>query len=345
MKKYISIIIIIAFLASCGKAKNYSTIDKDLQQKAEKVLRAEAASSHVDSAIMLVMEVKTGEIKVMVKITKTESATYSSTYTEASMNLPREPGSIFQPFSVMAAMENSQISLEDSVETENGIYAVDSGIFKDNNSNKGGYGKITVRQSLLFPSNIGVLKTVLNSFDNLNKFEAQLDKMSVLHSNDIVTSDSVKAHTISQMGMMSIGYNFKMTPLQLLSSYNAIANNGRMMKAIFKTGQDSIINPHICSDKTIQAIQQTLCEKADMMLKDNNQVNTYKIAGIRGTSQYNLPPKIFDFKYCCSYFPSNKPEYTCLVIFYLERNYVEELNIRNSILTVVNQIAGSLKSN
>jgi len=341
MKRYIfnSIIIIAAFFASCNKPAQVSTIDKDLQQKAEKLLRDEVAKSKVDSAVLIIMSVKTGEVKTILKITKSDSLTYLAKYAEASINTPQEPGSIFIPFSIMAAMEKSNVSLNDTVDTYNGMYNVSGRTFCDQNANHGGYGKISLRQSVLLTSNIGTIVTVGKAFNYSDKFIAQLQKMSIIQSGYNLQDN--KKITPDLIASVSIGYNLKMTPLQILTCYNAIANNGKMMKAVFKTGQDSVINPSICSDKTIQVIQQALCEKADNMLKDNNQVNKNKIAGTRGTSQYILHPKNFDFKYCCSYFPSNDPEYTCLVIFYRERNYEENLNVRNSILRVVNKLAGA----
>jgi len=342
MNKRISIpmIIIVAYMASCKKPSQVSTIDKDLQQKAETILRSEVSKSKVDSALVLVMSVKTGEVKTVVKITKSDNLTYSAKYTEASINTPQEPGSIFIPFSIMSAMEKSKVSLSDTVDTYNGMYNVSGQIFCDQNANHGGYHKISLRQSILFSSNIGTIVTVGKAFNYSGKFIEQLQKMSIIQPNQFYN----KKFTPDLISRISIGYNLKMTPLQLLTSYNAIGNNGKMMKAVFKTGQDSIINPHICSDKTIRAIQQILCERADRMLKDNGQINKNKIAGIRGTSIYIKQPGVFDFKYCCSYFPSKNPKFTCLVIFYKKRNYEEELIVRNSILNVVDHLAGSIKS-
>lgn len=339
MNKNLLFSLIAGLLMSCVKPVQVSTIDKDFQHKAENILLIEATKSNVDSALVLVMSVKTGEVKTIVKITKSDSLTYSVKYTEASVNTPQEPGSIFIPFSIMAAMEQSNVSLDDSVDTGNGVYRVSNQTFLDYNANQGGFGKISLLQSVLFTSNIGTIVTVGKAFNYPDSFIAQLQNMSIIQldfqSNKKMTPDLIVS--------MSIGYNFKMTPLQIITCYNAIANNGKMMKAVFKTGQDSVINPRICSDKTIQAIQKTLCNKADFMMKNIGQVNKNKIAGIRGTSQQNINSSIFDFRYCCSYFPSEDPEYTCLIIFYNERNYEEEHNVRNAIINVVNQLAGSFK--
>ena len=337
----IPMIIIVTFLASCKKPAQVSTIDKDLQQKAETILRSEVSKSKVDSALVLVMSVKTGEVKTIVKITKSDKLTYSAKYTEASINTPQEPGSIFIPFSIMAAMEEGNVSLSDTVDTFNGMYNVSGRIFLDQNANHGGYGKIPLLQSVMLTSNIGTIVTIGKVFNYSDKFITQLRKMSIIQPGYALEGN--KKITPDLIADISIGYHLKLTPLQILTYYNAIANNGKMMKPVFKTGQDSVINSHICSDKTIQAIQQTLCEKADKILKDNGQENKNKIAGTRGTSQHILLPKIFDFKYCCSCFPSNDPEYTCLIIFYRERNYEDDLNVRNSTLNVVNQLAGSFK--
>jgi cell division protein FtsI (penicillin-binding protein 3) len=342
-RQLLSTISLIFLLASCNKPISKSTINYSLQNNAEKILRTEAVKSNVDSAIVLIMSVKTGEVKTVVKITKSDSLTYSAKYTEASINTSQEPGSIFIPFSIMAAMEKSNVSLNDTVDTYNGMYNVSGRTFCDQNVNHGGYHKITLHQSILFTSNIGTIVTVGKAFNYSDKFIAQLQKMSIIQSE--YNHQVNKKITPDLIASLSIGYDQKMTPLQILTCYNAIANNGRMMKAVFKTDQDSVINPHICSDKTIQAIQQTLCKKADQMLKDNNLANKNQIAGTRGTSQQHLNSGIFDFKYCCSYFPSNNPEYTCLVIFYRERNYEEDQNVRNSILRVINILAGSFKSN
>lgn len=330
------------FLTSCKRPAQVSTVDNNLQLKAENILRKELAQSNIDSALVVVMSVKTGEVKAMVKLAKSDSLTYSAKYSEESMNTPQEPGSIFIPFSIMASMEQGKIALEDSVDTGNGIYNVAGRIFMDRNANQGGYHKISLRQSVILTSNIGTIVTVGKAFNYSETFIKQLQKMSIIQSENNLQNN--KKITPDLIANLSIGYGQKMTPLQILTCYNAIANNGRMMKAVFKTDQDSVINPHICSVKTIQAIKQTLCEKADQMLKDNNQVNKNKIAGTRGTSQQHLNSGIFDFKYCCSYFPSDNPRYTCLVIFYRERNTSEDLNIQNSTLSVVNHLAEYINS-
>jgi len=333
---------IVCLLVSCKKASQVSTIDKDLQQNAEKYLRIEAGTSKVDSALVLIMSVKTGEIKTLVKIIKTKNKSFIAKYSEASINTLQEPGSIFIPFSIMAALEEGNISLDDFVNTGNGMYNVSGQIFCDQNASHGGYHKITIRQSVLFPSNIGTIVTIGKAFHYSDKFIARLKNMSIIQSGYKLQDN--KKITPDLLASVSIGYHLKMTPLQMLTSYNAIANNGKMMKAIFKTGKDSVINPRICSGKTIQAIQQVLCEKADKMLKNNGQVNRFKIAGTRSTSQFNHQPGNLDFKCCYSYFPSTDPEYSCLVIFYKQRNYDEDLYVRNSILNVVDHLACSIMS-
>lgn len=344
MKKsnLILMIIIVGFLVSCQKATQVSTINKALQQRAETVLRTEAAKSKADSALVLIMSVRTGEIKTLVKIIKTQNKSFIAKYSEESINTLQEPGSIFIPFSIMAALEEGNISLDDSVNTGNGMYNVSGQIFCDQNANHGGYHKITIRQSVLFPSNIGTIVTIGKAFHYSDKFIVRLQNMSIVQSGYKLQDN--KKITTDLLASVSIGYHLKITPLQILTCYNAIANNGKMMKAIFKNGQDSVINPRICSGKTIQAIQQVLREKADNMLKNNGQVNRYKIAGTRGTSQFNHQPGIPDFKCCYSYFPSKDPEYSCLVIFYKQRNTDEELNVRNSILTIADHLAGCIKS-
>lgn len=342
MSKYFfySIIIIAVFLISCKKSDQVSTIDKDLQQKAAKILLTEVAKSKIDSAIVLVMSVKTGEIKTVVKITKSDSLTYSVKHTEASINTLQEPGSIFIPCSIMASMEQSNISMNDTVDTGNGMYNVSGRIFRDRNANNGGFGKISIEQTMLLNSNIGTILTVGKTFNYSDRFISQLQRMSFINRNYNLPSN--KKLTPDLIASISIGYDFKITPLQLLTCYNAITNNGRMMKPVFTTGEDSVINPHFCTGKTILAMQQTLCKKGDLMLKEIGQINKNKIAGARGTSVHLINSKICDFKYCCAYFPSDKPKYSCLVIIYRERNYQDERMIQQHISKVINLLAGIL---
>lgn len=341
MSKYYCYSIIIAvLLTSCKKSVQVSTIDKDLQQKAEKILLTEVTKSKVDSAIVLVMSVKTGEIKALVKVTKSDSLTYSAKYSETSINTPQEPGSIFIPFSIMASIEQGNVSLEDSVEIGNGVYEVAGQLFRDRNANQGGFGKISIIQSVLLTSNIGTILTVEKAFNYSNKFITQFKNMSIVQKQ--FNLQNKKELTPDLIANLSIGYGLKMTPLQILTCYNAIANNGRMMKPVFITGQDSVINPRICSDKTIRSTQQMLVKKAGIMMEDIGQKNINKIAGTRGTAVHNINSKIYDFKYCYSYFPSDKPKYSCLVIIYRERNYQDERILLKHITKTINQLADIL---
>jgi cell division protein FtsI (penicillin-binding protein 3) len=334
----LTMLLIFCLLESCKNPAQVSTIDNYLQRRVETVLRTEASKSKPDSALVVIMSVKTGEVKSVVKITKSDSLRYTANYSETSINTPQEPGSIFIPFSIMAAMEESNVSLNDTVDTYNGMYNVSGRTFCDQNANQGGYHKITLEQSVLFPSNIGTIVTVGKAFNYSVKFIERLQKMSIIQSGYNIQDN--KKMTPDMIASLSVGYDFNMTPLQILTCYNAIANDGKMMKAVFKTGQDSVINTRICSDKTIQAIQQTLCNKADKMLKEYGQVNKNKVAGMRGI---NHRPEISDKWYCCSYFPSYDPQYTCLVVLYKDRNYEDEHNVRKSILNVVNKIAENVK--
>lgn len=334
---YYPIIFLVVLLASCKRSAQVSTIDINLQLKAENILRKEVARSNIDSALVVVMAVKTGEVKALVKLAKSDSLTYSAKYSEESMNTPQEPGSIFIPFSIMASMEQGKIALEDSVDTGNGIYNVAGRIFMDRNANQGGYHKISLHQSILFTSNIGTIITVGKAFNYSETFIKQLQKMSIIQSENNLQNN--KKITPDLIANLSIGYGQKMTPLQILTCYNAIANNGRMMKAVFKTGQDSIINSGICSHKTILTIQQTLSKKGDLMLKAIGQKNKNKIAGVRGTSVNFINSKTHDFKYCYSYFPSDKPQYSCLVILYRERNYQEDIKVQQKITWIIDQLA------
>lgn len=345
----VSIIFFTIFLASCHKPDQESTIDMDLQQKAEKVLRTVIAKSKADSALVLVMSVKTGEVKAVVKLTKSDSLNYAAVYSESSVDTPHEPGSIFIPFSFMAAMEEGNVSLNDSLDTGCGIYQTPSSIiFKDNTSNKGGYGKISISQCITLPSNIGAIKTIERIFNNdSKKLAARLNKMSIdqqVKLNSHFINKSENTETGSYIDGFSIGYGILMTPLQILTCYNAIANNGKMMKAVFNSGEDSVINSQICSAKTISAIQQVFREKCDKLFQYNDMQNKNNIAGMSGTSQMSKDSIVYDSKYFCSYFPSNNPECTCLVIFYRKRNISENLIVQKSILKIVNQLAGDMKA-
>jgi cell division protein FtsI (penicillin-binding protein 3) len=320
-----------------------STINVNLQDVAENSLHYHLKKHNAYSGCVVLMEVSTGEIKAIANLTRDPQGNYKESYNIA-IGQSTEPGSTFKLPALMAAFEDGKILPNDTVDTGKGIYYwIPGKPMKD--SHEEGYGRITVQRSFEVSSNIGVSKVIHQSYaKNPMDFVNRLRSMQVDTRLNLQIQGEGRAFILDTsnaywskvaLPYMSIGYSVKMTPLQTLTFYNAIANNGKMVKPMFvkeireqgktvKVFEPEIISEAICSPSTLRMAQQLLeGVVAKGTAADLFKGAQYTVAGKTGTARINQAGEGYEVdglkKYQASfvgYFPADKPKYSCIVVFY-----------------------------
>ena len=315
-----------------------TTLDVNLQDMASSSLVRALIQHKASYGCVVVMEVASGEIKAMANLSRNEkNGTYGETYNYAIGNQGlTEPGSTFKLVSMIALFEETNRQLYDSIETGSGeLYFYDQ-VMRDSKPN--GYGKISIEEAFAKSSNIAVAKLVGEAFglnpQRFTDYIKDLGLSSPLGSQlvgegvpYIKTPEDPSWSGIS-LPWMSHGYGLKLTPLQILTLYNAVANNGKMIQPILvkrafvadrdkERYQAAVINERICSKKTLQKVRQMLESVVEYGTARNIRDNHYRIAGKTGTAQKYIDGKYSRKNYYTSfvgYFPADKPKYSCIVV-------------------------------
>ena len=319
------------------------TIDATMQDIAEKAIVNKLKEVGGEKGVVILMEVKTGDIKAMVSMTRYKNdATGEYEFYEAqndAINALWEPGSTFKTGSIMVALEDGKITPETRVETGSGIYMMHGRPMKDHNWRKGGYGELTVTQVLEYSSNVGVSRLIDEAYhDHPEQYVQGLYNLGVgiplgmpMGANPRVrmpNTDTIKGNwSKTALAWMSIGYETQIPPISTVTFYNAIANNGRMVrprfvKAEMENGQVvrefpvEVIKERICSPHTLRDIR-TIREKVvseGLGKKAGNK--RFKVSGKTGTAQVAKNGSYASRSYMvsfCGYFPSDDPKYSCIV--------------------------------
>jgi len=313
-----------------------STINIDIQDVAQKALKKSLKFHDADWGTVVLMEVESGHIKAIANL-KHENGDFDEYYNHAIAE-HSEPGSTFKLASVLAGLEDGFYSLSDSVDTENGTYQFYDKVMKD--SRKGGYGKITIGEALVNSSNVGISKTINSSYkEKPQSFIDRIYKMGLCTpidlelpypNNLLIKQPGKDGWSGVTLPWMSIGYSLRISPIHMLTFYNAIANEGVMVKPLFtsqilKDGKivtkqsKEIINPAICSKSSINEIVPYLIDVVEKGTAKNIKSSEYKIAGKTGTSliAYGKSAELETKRYRASFvgfFPANKPKYSCIVV-------------------------------
>ncbi|MFD2245660.1 penicillin-binding protein [Pontibacter ruber] len=312
-----------------------TTIDINLQDVAENALYKALVEKNADYGCVILMEVKTGEIKAIANLGKTKGG-YIEDYNYAVGNQGRtEPGSTFKLASMMALFEATNVQLEDTIDTGNGSYRIKNTTMTD--AKNGGYGKLSVQEVFEKSSNIGVAKLMEQHFSNnpqlyveyLNKFglNSTLGFQMDGEARPFIKSTQDRSWYGTTLTSMSIGYELKLSPLQTLAFYNAVANNGvkvqpiivkeiRKADNVIQSYSTRVLNEKICSDETLKKLKIMLEGVVQNGTAKNIRSSDYKVAGKTGTAR-----KVKDGKYVklystsfAGYFPADNPKYSCIVI-------------------------------
>ena len=311
----------------------YTSIDVNIQDVAEDALLRQLKDQKAQKGCAVLMEVKTGFVKAIANLSYDSK---SETYFEAqnhAVGLASEPGSTFKLASLLVALEQGKVKITDSVEMD-GKYE-----FYDNYLTDGGkvYGKNTVKTAFEKSSNV-ISKIIYDSYNNSpQEFIDGLKEIGI-HQKlgldilgegiPLIKEASDPTFTGITLPWMSIGYELKMTPLQTLALYNAVANNGVFLKPQFvkyiKKGsvvqqeyEPKILNSSICSKSTLKDLKEMLEGVVERGTAKNIKARGFKIAGKTGTSKIALGSKGYGNQYqasFCGYFPSQDPIYSCIVV-------------------------------
>jgi cell division protein FtsI (penicillin-binding protein 3) len=311
-----------------------TTIDINLQDVSETALLRALEYHSADYGTVVVMEVATGEIKAISNLSRSDEGYYYERYNYAVGGL-REPGSTFKLVTMLALLEETNISLEDSIETGDGIYKFYNNLVRDHEV--GGYGTITIRDAFEKSSNVAMAKLVDKYFGlNPEKFLHYVDHLKLSGPLGIqikgegipkIKRPEDKDWSGITLPWMAYGYGLELTPLQTLSIYNAVANDGKLIRPylvksvrqadkVVERFEPQVMTPKICSRETLAKLQEMLVGVVDRGTAMNIKNDHYSIAGKTGTAQI-LENGRYTQKYITSfagYFPADNPKYSAIVL-------------------------------
>ena len=316
-----------------------TTLDVNMQDIAERYLREELIEIGADVGVAIVMEVKTGDIKAMVNLDLANDGSYLEMQSHAISDL-WEPGSVFKTASILVALDDGKVDTTQSYNCMGGIKMMYGREMKDHNWRRGGYGTLTVPQILQQSSNIGVSTIIDNGYrSNPQAFVDGLRRVGIgadLHlpipgytAPLIKGPDEKKTWSKTDLPWMSIGYVTGVPPIHTVAFYNAIANDGKMMRPrivkeirrngkVIKEYPPEVMKEHIAKDDAIKKMQKMLEEVVSEGLGKKAGSTHFKVAGKTGTAQiasggsYHAGVMNYLLSFC-GYFPADKPRYTCIV--------------------------------
>jgi cell division protein FtsI (penicillin-binding protein 3) len=315
-----------------------TTIDIQIQDFVEKALNDKLIELDAELGIAIVMEVSTGEIKAMSNLERAGAGKYVESRNRAVAD-EIEPGSTFKIASIMVALEDKVCTPDDIVDVGNGRYYYISRPITDHNADRdGGYHRITVAQAIWFSSNIGVAKTILKGYENNpGKFIEGLDRIGINADLNLeipgagrtkIKDPSNRTWSRTSLPWMSFGYEVQVPPMQTLTFYNAIANNGKMVRPMLtkeiqqegktiKRFTTETLRHSICSQETLQIIRKMMADVITEGTGKQFRSETLSFAGKTGTARiasggiYSSAAHNLSF---CGFFPTDNPQYTCMVV-------------------------------
>jgi len=316
-----------------------TTIDIDLQDVASSALLNQLRKHKAHHGCAVLMEVATGDIRAIANLELGTDGDYHETYNYA-IGESTEPGSTFKLPVIMAAMEDGLIDTGDIVDTGNGSVKFYDKIIRD--TRKEGYGKITVREVFENSSNVGTSKLINEHYKDkpklfVNRLYAMKlnEKLNIQIKGEgtpLIRYPGDKFWSGLSLPMMSHGYEVQLTPLQILAFYNAVANDGKMVRPRFVTAvlnngseierfEPEIIANSIASRSTIRKARKMMEGVVERGTATNLRNSNYKIAGKTGTAQiavnklgYRQGPTISYQASFVGYFPAENPLYSCIVV-------------------------------
>ena len=317
-----------------------TTIDIYLQDMVEHALEKQLIKSQAEYGTAVLMEVETGKIRAIANL-GLQNGKYAEIYNYAIGHEGcAEPGSTFKLMSMMVALDEGKIDTSDVFDVENGKWKIYDRTITDADFGHPGYGgEMTVKQIFEHSSNVGTAKIIYQFYGNNPKeyidrlYSVGLNKPLGLgirgEATPYIKYPTDKDWWGTSLAYISHGYEIKMTPLQVLTFYNAVANNGKMMKPMFveAVGENGkkveefkpqVLKSSICSNETVHKLQALLESVVQHGTASNLRTDKYNFAGKTGTAKAADMNKGYTHRRYrasfCGYFPVEKPKYSCIVV-------------------------------
>ena len=322
-----------------------TTIDVGMQDLAERALVDELKEINGEMGVAILMEVKTGDVKAIVNMSRGEDGNYYEMVNNA-ISYRCEPGSVFKVASFLVALDDGVIDTTMTIPTGCGVMEMHGRPMKDHNWRRGGYGTINVARALEVSSNIGVSYLIDKYYGhNPKKYVEGLYRIGIhedlklplvgyhtpmIRMPDTKTTDRAKYWSKTTLPWMSIGYETQIAPINTVAFYNAIANDGKMMqprfiKQLVKNGEvirefePVVLKERIAKPQTIKTMQTILEHVVSQGLGKKAGSRSFKVAGKTGTAQvadqygsYHSGVTRYWLSFA-GFFPADNPRYTCIV--------------------------------
>lgn len=314
-----------------------TTLDVNIQDIAENALLKVMSGNECREGTCLVMEVKTGKVKAIANLRRRDDGTYGEDLNYAIQ--ATEPGSTFKLATLLSLLEDRYITLNQHVDLEGGKWQVNGRTVFDTENH--GH-EVTVKEAFKMSSNVGMAKLAMANYaKNPNQF---IEHLKRLHFNQytgidvlgetppVVKTPKSRTWSATSVPWMSFGYEVMVSPLQTLMLYNAVANNGKMMKPyLVNSIQENGIaihqnEPHVaidsvCSSRTLQLLQECLnavCQEPNGTGYNLFKNAPYKVAGKTGTAlvadgNRGYADHVYQSSFA-GYFPAEDPQYSCIVV-------------------------------
>ena len=317
----------------------HTTLDVNIQDIAHNALLTQLEQFEAEHGTVVVMEVKTGAIKAIANLGRTQEGKYFEKLNYA-VGESHEPGSTFKLMGMIAALEDKVIDVNTPIETGNGIMTF-FGKYKVTDSKRGGHGTISAARAFEVSSNVGLVKIVYDHYKSTPKqFVDRLYNMGLNKPLGLpITGEGLPKIPYPSdadwdgldLPWMAYGYGISLTPLQTLTFYNAIANEGEMVKPRFineisnfgnmptKVFSKQIMNPSICSSETLTKVQDMMFNVVDKKWGTAHRIKDPMIsmAGKTGTCQLDYTTDKMEYiASFVGYFPAKKPKYSCIVVIH-----------------------------
>lgn len=325
-----------------------TTIDANIQDAAESSVRRMLDGNNATWGTAVVMEVESGEVRAMVNLGRNKKGDIIEDYNHAIADNV-EPGSTYKLLSLLTLLDNTDMTIETMIDTKKGVDYINKVRVSD--SDRGGYGVIPLKTAMSKSSNIGFARAVDDNFRGKAKdYIAAIHKTGITKDIDfqisgekrpMIKSDTARSWSPSDLVTMSYGYATRFTALRILMVYNAIANDGKMIKPLVvkevRRGNNSVekyetevLNDKICSNS---ALKQARIALEDVMFDGTVRMvfrgESYVVAGKTGTARQvgangrydNNPDGLHYLATFVGYFPANDPKYSCIVQFKTVKPY------------------------
>lgn len=312
-----------------------TTINSRIQDIAHKALIQQLKKYDADHGCAVVMDVATGKIRAISNLGKTKTNSNYRELRNYAVWEKSEPGSTFKVASLLVALEDGKVDTAQKIDTRGGEYVIYGKKVRD--SKPGGYGIISIGRALELSSNTGIVKAIYSKY--LKRPEDFIDRMYQIGLADMteirIPGESApyiphpddKGWNGLTLPWMIFGYGIESTPLQILTFYNAIANNGRMVRptlwegtrdhgVMVENNQTQVMHPSIASERNILQIQDLLEKAVRRGTARNIYTDSLNMAGKTGTCQIDYwDPETLGYQASfAGYFPAKSPKYSCIVV-------------------------------